>query len=282
VASTPDWKSWIGVERTSIQTIDVVRCHEMQATLDRQPLLADGDVLPAAWHWLYFRDVARMSDLGQDGHPRLGIFMPPLNLARRMWAGGEIEFHEPILIGRSAERTTRIASIEEKLGRTGRLMFVKIEHRITQEGRVCVTERQDVVYRDPPAIPASTSASSNEPLTAVDFQDDWVIDSTLLFRYSALTFNGHRIHYDADYARDVEGYSGIVVHGPLIATLMLDLVVSNGGRCDVFSYRALQPAVAPVQLSTYARHVGHRTELWATDARGSILMSAFSSRFRPT
>jgi 3-methylfumaryl-CoA hydratase len=267
-----DWGDWIGRTRTASEVLDAATARKMQATLDRGPTLEDGATLPPAWHWLYFHDVAAASDLGPDGHVRLGIVMPPVGLPRRMWAGGTLELHAPLVLGETAERVSTIRSIETKHGRTGSLVFVTVEHEIRQGGRPCVSERQDVVYR---AMPTEPFRSDPEPAPdAADLRASWQFDTVALFRYSALTFNGHRIHLDADHTRTVEGYPDLVVHGPLIATLLLDLAVRHDRPLHRFDYRARHPLFVDQPFTVNGRVDGDATELWAAGPHGGLAMSA--------
>ncbi|MEL6678912.1 MAG: MaoC family dehydratase N-terminal domain-containing protein [Pseudomonadota bacterium] len=220
--------------------IDPARAAALHATLDRPgPPPGPGDPLPPFWHWIQFWDPRHPGDLGRDGHPRTGGLIPDLGLPRRMWAGGRLAFHSPLVIGEDAERRTTLASVARKTGRSGPLAFVTLRHEIHQSGSLRVTEEQDLVYREDPAGPAPNTAKAPKPLGAV--ARSYRASTTQLFRYSALTFNGHRIHYDLDYARDVEGYGGLVVHGPLLAQHLIDLATDTLGDLAAFSFRALAP-----------------------------------------
>jgi len=206
------------------------------------PDLAGGDGLPLAWHWFYLLDRPAQADLGPDGHPVRGtVPVPPGPRLRRMWAGGEIRLESPLRIGEPAERRTSILSTQDKDGRTGRLTFVAVGHEISQGGRVAVRERQDLVYRAP--APLDPGPAGPPVATAAD---EWSLDvtPTLLFRFSALTYNAHRIHYDRPYARDVEGYPGLLTHGPLQALAMAEAARTRYGFGDaglVFEYRLVAP-----------------------------------------
>ena len=222
--------------------LDPSRAAALHAALPRSGAPpTSGDPLPPFWHQIYFWDVRSPVGLGPDGHPATGGLIPDLGLPRRMWAGGRLAFHGPLLTGVRAEKTTQLLNITRKSGRSGPLGFVTLRHTIRQRGTLVVTEDQDLVYRPmdappsaPPAVPARPKATEK-----VRF------DPTVLFRYSALTMNGHRIHYDADYARDVEGYSGLVVHGPLLATLLMDLAQRREGPLTSFEFRATAPLCVP-------------------------------------
>src|SRR3954454_8145675 len=196
--------SWVGRVTKSTVLLDADQCNRMAVTLDRPPSFADGDPLPPGWHWLYFHEAVEASRLGQDGHPALGVTMPPVPLDKRMWAAGALTFHESPRLGQSATRTSTIRDIRQKDGRTGALYFVTVDHEVSVDGRgTAVTEEQSIVYR---ALDAESSGKPPAAPTDQEFSRRWELNTTSLFRYSALTFNAHRIHYDADYARDVEGY----------------------------------------------------------------------------
>lgn len=267
-----DLDDWIGRTTTTAAYLDASQANKMAVTLDREPSFSDGDALPPAWHWLYFHDLVPAHNLGDDGHPQLGLVMPPVPLPRRMWAAGSLDFLAPLVLGQAAERVSTIASITEKSGRTGRLFFVNVEHVIRSGGNDCVREQQTIVYRELQSTSVAQDAPPEQPVA--DFSSEWFANSTTLFRYSALTFNSHRIHYDVDYARDVEGYAGLVIHGPLIATALVDLAAQQG---DVhsFTFRAKSPLIAP---SAFVVHGMHEEEngvaLWATAPDGRIAMEA--------
>jgi 3-methylfumaryl-CoA hydratase len=267
-----DWEGCIGRRTTLSAYLAPGPANQLAVTLDREPDLAPGDALPPGWHWPYLQDLVRASDLGDEGHPRLGIVMPPVPLPRRMWAAGSLRFEAPLVIGTTVERATTIRSIVPKDGRSGRLCFVTVEHELRSGGELRVLEEQTIVYRDaprpgeqPPAPPAPTDAR---------FSAAWRLDEVALFRYSAATFNAHRIHYDADYCRDVEGYPGLVVHGPLIATLLLDLAVREERPLGRFTYRARHPLFLPHGFTVNGRADGDTTSLWAADHRGGLAMEA--------
>ncbi|KVN17886.1 MULTISPECIES: acyl-CoA dehydrogenase [unclassified Burkholderia] len=255
----------------------------LAATLDRDAHPRAGDPLPPLWHWLYFWTAARQSSLGSDGHPRTGGFLPDPGLPRRMAAGGRVRFIAPLAIGSSATRTSRVASLERKAGRSGRLAFVTVEHRIESSGALAIHEEQDIVYREP-AEPGAPSPPRQAAPDGAHWQREIAPAETLLFRYSALTFNGHRIHYDRAYAQHAEGYPDLVVHGPLIATLLLDLVSRSMPDAVVtdYAYKAVRPAFVGRALTLCGRLVpdGRSAELWAKDHEGSLTMSARASLVR--
>ncbi|AIO68311.1 FAS1-like dehydratase domain-containing protein [Burkholderia oklahomensis] len=255
----------------------------LAATLDRDDHPRIGDALPPIWHWAYFWTAARQSELGLDGHPRTGGFLPDLGLPRRMAAGGRLRFLAPLAIGDTATRTSRVASLKHKKGRSGRLAFVTVEHVIASNGAAAIHEEQDIVYREP----AEPGAPLPPPKAAPDgaqWQRAIAPTEALLFRYSALTFNGHRIHYDRSYAQQAEGYPDLVVHGPLIATLLLDLVSRSMPKAVVvdYAYKAVRPTFFGHAFTLCGRLApdGGSVELWAKDHDGWLTMSARASLAR--
>lgn len=238
---------WMGRGETQRQRIDPRAVEALAATLNWDHVPAEGDPLPPGWHWLFFNPVARQDKLGADGHPRRDTpdsFMPPVPLPRRMWAGSRVRYHAPLSIGAEATRTSRILKIAHKGGRAGRMCFVTVEHTTTSSGRDCIVEEQDIVYREastPGAAPAAEPAPADE--VDVRWSERSIPTTPLLFRYSALTFNGHRIHYDLPYARDVEGYRSLVVHGPLTATLLQQFALScrPESRLVGFDFKGVSP-----------------------------------------
>jgi 3-methylfumaryl-CoA hydratase len=264
-------RQWIGRTESLSDVVTPVPITALAATLD---IDTSFDRLPPLWHWLYFLPVHRWSDLGPDGHPKRGGFLPPVPLPRRMWAGGRVEFHHPLRIGESITRTSTIVNVQFKEGRTGPLVFVLVRHEIRNSQGVALTEEHDIVYRELSAAGAGTTALA--PDDAV-WQRVIRPDDVLLFRYSALTFNGHRIHYDRRYATEVEGYPGLVVHGPLIATLLVDLVRSNLPQAKVmrFEFRAVSPLfdTEPFIVCGKPESDGRTIRLWAENS-GGLAMTA--------
>ncbi|MBU3739319.1 MAG: acyl-CoA dehydrogenase [Rhodoferax sp.] len=275
-------EDWIG--RTELREDDVtpVPWAALAATLDC-PLPGTGlptpDMsLPALWHWLYFLPLAPQSELGPDGHPRRGGFLPPVALPRRMWAGGELDFVEPLRLGDRLERQSTIEAVTPRTGRSRALVFVTVRHDIRRQGAstVALRERHHIVYRDAPAA-GDASPPTPAPQQA-RWRQDRVPDAVLLFRYSALTFNGHRIHYDHRHATQAEGYPGLVVHGPLIATLLLQLLQREQPDAGVRSFRfqALRPAFDGQRLTLRGEPDpdGRSVRLWASDAQDALCMQA--------
>ncbi|VCU69960.1 hypothetical protein PIGHUM_02026 [Pigmentiphaga humi] len=259
---------WEGRTETSADQISHQLARRIAATLG-QPAPAPGEALPELWHWAYFQDPVPAAGLGSDGHPARGGFLPPAEGRQRMWAGGRVDFIRPLVVGEDAERRSTIQSVSEKQGRTGGLLFVTVRHDIVQHGQLAVREEQDIVYREP-APPRTADA---EPLPQAGWSETAVPDATLLFRYSAVTFNGHRIHYDWPYATGEEGYAGLVVHGPLIATLLVSAFVraNPGLRPARLAYRGVRPVICPTPFEAAGCLSGEgRAQLWAANADGAI------------
>ena len=261
-------RQWIGRTETRTDQITPAPVAALSATLDREdPPPQPGDELPPLWHWLYFLPVHRSSELGPDGHAKLGGFLPPVPLPHRMWAGSRIEFHRALHIGETVTRTSRIADVQFKEGRTGPLVFVTVRHEIGD----AISEEQDIVYRE-------RVGEARAATPAPDCTWERIIrpDEVLLFRYSALTFNGHRIHYDRRYATQVSGYPGLVVHGPLLATLALDLLRRNlpEARVARFTFRGVRPVFDTAPFSICGQPDGIAVRLWAKDAEGALAMEA--------
>ncbi len=248
----------------------------MLATLDdSERRLGPGDPLPPLWHWLYFLPRAPASRIGNDGHPQRGGFLPPVELPRRMFAGARLHFRHPLVIGKPASRTGTVRDISQKHGASGTLMFVTVEYQIEQDGRVCVEEVQDIVYREPGARIAAPAVVDLPAPPPEAWSRTITPDPVLLFRFSALPFKAHRIHYDRPYAINEEGYPGLVVHGPLTAVLLLDLVRRHTHRAVIaYSFRGRAPLfdLAPFRL------VGQTEEsavaLEAVGPDGGVAMTA--------
>lgn len=277
-----EWQQWVGREETRTDRVDEGLFARWLATLDRAAP-ADGTT-PQAFHWCLCTPDAPTSRLGPDGHPQRddspASFLPPVPLPRRMWASSKVEFLAPLRLGQSVSRTSRVASVTEKQGGSGKLVFVDVAHETWTDGALRVKETQSIVYREP--APAGTAAVPPLPGGAVFDPSGWdahralVPSEPLLFRYSALTFNSHRIHYDAPYARDEEGYRGLVVHGPLTATLLLDLAQRHFGDNALrrFAFRGVSPAVAGEALNLVLHGGGEDVEIGAFASDGRQVMSA--------
>ena len=236
---------------------------------------AEGDA-PAGLHWCLAPAIAPADGLGEDGHPRRGDFLPPVPLPRRMWAGGALQQHRSLRIGERVLRKSTIADVSVKQGRSGRMCFVAVDHVYRVDGVAAIEERHDIVYRDaalaaPSPLPsAKTPAVAPEPAAVPELHWQLTPGATLLFRYSALTFNGHRIHYDAAYATGAEGYAGLVVHGPMQATWLLNAAATLDGRCPrSFNYRGVSPLIAGHPVDVFAaRTAGGAVSCWTQSDAG--------------
>jgi 3-methylfumaryl-CoA hydratase len=267
-----DLKEWIGRTTAAEDDISVAHARGLVAMLDRDPdALTAGTPLPECWHWIYFRPTTPASALGPDGHARKGGFLPPIDLPRRMWVGGRIRFLSPLVLGEPAVRRSTITSISSKSGRSGDLVFVTIRHAIGAPGRSAIEEEQDLVFRggSPPGeIPKSDPAPAPP-----DWSERLKADTLTLFRFSALTYNGHRIHYDHPYATGVEGYPGLVVHGPLTALLLMDAAKRHregaSGRLLGYQYRAVSPLFADEEITLAGTsYADGSAQVWAQGPRG--------------
>ncbi len=274
---TDQFREWIGRTETRTDVVTAAPVAAMSATLDRDdPLPQPGDALPPLWHWLYFTPLARQSEIGPDGHARRGGFLPPVPLPRRMWAGGRFDFLHPLRVGEAITRVSRILDVSGKEGRSGPLVFVTVRHEVSNGAGVALSEEHDIVYRDHPR-PGVHAARAPAASAAESFLREVVPDPVLLFRYSALTFNGHRIHYDRSYATEVEGYPGLIVHGPLVATLLVDLLRCNlpGAAVRRFTFRALSPLFDIHRFTLCGKAAGNGpVALWARNHEGALAMEA--------
>jgi 3-methylfumaryl-CoA hydratase len=271
-------QSWQGRTETLHDEATAAPARGLSATLDRDdPPAARGDELPPLAHWLYFLPQARQSELGPDGHPKRGGFLPPVPLPRRMWAGGRLHWHQPLRVGDALRRESRIVSVTHKRGRSGDLVFVLVRHEVHHERGLALTEEHDIVYR-PAAQPGEPAPAPQRAEADAPWQRAIVPDDVLLFRYSALTFNGHRIHYDRKYVTEVEGYPGLIVHGPLIATLLVDLVRRERPHARIvkFGFKAVRPTfdLHPFHVNGRPSADGKRVALWASDHEGWLTMQA--------
>ena len=274
-------QDWIGRSETVEDTATATPVAALSATLDQPDTTrpAPGTALPPLWHWLYFLPLAAQSDIGPDGHAKRGGFMPPVPLPRRMWAGSDFEFHAPLRVGDALSRTSTIVDVKEKSGRTGSLIFVRVRHEIRCNGtkEVALTEHHNIVYRAA-AEPGDVAPPPQAALADSAWQRTITPSDVLLFRYSALTFNGHRIHYDRKYATEVEGYPGLIVHGPLIATLLMDLLRRQQPDARVlrFEFKAVRPTFDTHAFSVHGQPSpdGKAVHLWGCDHEGWLTMDA--------
>ncbi|MDO5088091.1 MAG: MaoC family dehydratase N-terminal domain-containing protein [Comamonadaceae bacterium] len=273
-------QSWQGRTETCADTITLAPLRGLAATLDHAgPMPENGKPVPPLGHWLYFLPHHRQSELGSDGHARRGGFLPPVPLPRRMWAGGRLQWapENPLRAGDQAQRRSRIVSVTHKRGRTGDLVFVLVRHEVHNARGLCLTEEHDIVYR----AAAQPGEPAPEPVSAEQgalWRRDIQPNDVMLFRYSALTFNGHRIHYDRRYATEIEGYPGLVVHGPLIATLLTDLACCQlpGAFMRRFAFKAVRPTfdLHPFAIHGQPQADGRCLRLWASDHEGALTMQA--------
>ncbi|MCB1909035.1 MAG: MaoC family dehydratase N-terminal domain-containing protein [Rhodocyclaceae bacterium] len=269
-------RRWIGRSERREETLAAFPHRALKATLEA-PYAGDGEdgtCLPPLWHWLYFLPLDATTSLAADGHPRKGGFLPPVPLPRRMWAGGRFAFGSPLRVGARAVRTSTVTRVDARRGRSGELVFVTVRHDVKAGDSPCLQEEHDIVYR---AAAGGRDRAAAEAVGAGAFNREVVADEVLLFRYSALTFNGHRIHYDRRYATEVEGYPGLVVHGPLIATLLIDLLLRERPSAELaaFEFRALGPVFdgRPFQLCGSCDEDGD-ARLWVRDDHGRQAMAA--------
>ncbi len=289
------FEPWVGRTQTILENIHPVQVRQMAATLDDALRLEDPamSLLPAGWHWLYFNPIEVQSQLGEDGHPARGSFLPPVELPRRMWAGSRLRWTRAFKVGSNVTKKSEITKVLQKSGRSGDMVFVTVEHVYSDALGIVLTEEHDIVYRD------SQSALEKASLLEVAGRiKQWqsvapvferagettkavTADAVMLYRYSAATFNGHRIHYDVDYCRDVEGYPGLVVHGPLIATLLLGFVendIAAGRRIGTFDFRANRPTF---DLGGFHLHCSRKNgnpnilDVWATNNLGQVGVDGF-------
>ena len=277
-AAEPNWQDWVGREETVAEVIAPDRVAALAATLDLDRTPKVGEALPPGWHWLFFNPFVPRRGLGIDGHPKRGGFLPPVPLPRRMWAGGRIVHTGNLVVGAPAEKRSVIEKVEAKSGRAGRLVFVTVSHHLSCDGVVRLVEEQDIVYREA-ATPGGPAPAPTPAPGGAEWQETVVPDTTLLFRYSALTFNGHRIHYDQAYARDEEHYPDLVVHGPLTATLLQNFAgsIRPEARLERFEFRGVHPLFVADPFTLEAKTVDGEAaalDLWARGPSGELAMRA--------
>ncbi|MBU9612976.1 MaoC family dehydratase N-terminal domain-containing protein [Burkholderia multivorans] len=270
--------AWIGRREDSVDRITPAPIRLLRATLDDAEPSALPDALPPLWHWLYFLPGERQSNIGTDGHARRGGFLPPVALPRRMWAGGRLQFMRPLAVDTPIQRRSTIANVQSKSGRSGQLVFVTVLHEIGDAQGVAIREEQDIVYRDaPPPAAAGTPAPAAQP-APTDEQYSRIVtpDPVLLMRFSALTFNGHRIHYDRPYAMEEEGYPGLVVHGPLIAMLLMEELRRRHPDKTIraFDFKAVSPLFDTAPFTVNGKLEGHTARVWARGPQGQLAMQA--------
>lgn len=267
-------RQWIGRTETAEDTVSIRLASGYMAVMDDPaPDRKAGDLAPLAIHWCLAPAIAPMGQLGPDGHPRRGGLLPPVPLAHRMWAGGRLDLHDRFRVGDRVTRQSVVRDVAVKSGRSGALCFVTVDHKFFGPQGLLMSERHDIVYRGPshpdapvPAVPQAPTAQWSRSVMA---------DPVLLFRYSALTFNGHRIHYDRNHAVHAEGYAGLVVHGPLQATLMLEFAANLKGTApNRFDFRAVSPLTDGAAFTMNAAKDGDALHLWIAASDGRLTMDA--------
>ena len=271
----PDLQDWVGRTETAQDRFHAEHARRVAALYDDGAAFGDGDPLPPLWHWFYFAPTTAQSGLGPDGHPERTGFMPPIPLPRRMWAGGRLVFHAPLRVGETVTRETEILSVKEKSGKQGDLVFLTLKHRLSGHDGLAVEEEQDIVYRGH----STTRQPEPDPgaeTPAHDWQDMFRPDPIVLFRFSALTFNAHRIHYDLPYAMQDEGYPGLVMHGPLTATLLMKGFCEHVGAAPrSFSFRGRAPLFSGGDVALRGRRDEDQSHaLWAEGPGGYTAMTA--------
>lgn len=273
-AAADDLKAWVGRTERMDDVATARPVAALSATFDRRdPEPAEGDAVPPGWHWLYFLETTPESELAHDGHTKRGGFLPPVTLPRRMWAGGRLDFRQPLRVGQKIHRDSEIVSVEPKQGKSGSLVFVTVRHTVSADGTIAVVEEHDIVYRE--AAKPGEAPPQARPAPSAQWRREIDPDPVLLFRFSALIFNAHRIHYDLDYVRDEEGYPGLIVHGPLQTLLMLDLCRRNGVDVRKLDYRAVQPVYHTEHMAIGGNPSadGTKVDVWTANGAGGLAMT---------
>ena len=269
---TANYQDWIGRTETAEDIVTIAAVRALRATFDYEELtVREGDPLPPAWHWMFTNAVVPHSQLASDGHPRRGEFLPPIELPRRMWAGCRLEFRSPLRVGERITRRSKISSITPKSGSTGALVFVTVRHEISSGSGGLTVDEQNIVYREEAKGANTESARRDAAPGPSDFSRTLEPDPVMLFRFSALIFNGHRIHYDQPYATQVEGYPGLVVHGPLAALFMLDLFTREHPFAQIagFEFSGKRPITLPTAMTAHCRRESGHYALWV-EAGGAV------------
>jgi 3-methylfumaryl-CoA hydratase len=280
MTDTQSLQTWVGRSEVLMDIATRGPQQRLAALLDHETPPWRPDEVPPLGHWFYFLPEARQSQIGPDGHPKRGGFLPPVDLPRRMWAGGRFAFPASLPLDAAIQRRSTVTRVQEKTGASGRMIFVTVEHQVEAAGRVCVVEEHDIVYREPPAPGAGGPSRPDPDMGPATATRQVVGDAVRLFRYSALTFNGHRIHYDRDYVTQVEGYPGLIVHGPYIATLLMDHYLRQHPRADVatFSFRALRPVFDGRPFELRLREVESGAVIWAVSEDGVAMTADLTVR----
>lgn len=272
-----DFSGWVGRTETVTDILEPARTNALRAALGETAPLAHGAPLPLLHHWLYFWNVQPPAGLGTDGHPAKGGFLPPVPLPRRMWAGGRLQFLAPLLVGERVSRTSTILKVEAKSGRSGDLVFVTVEHRLSNKQGLAIIEEQDIVYRGAAAPGSIPAPQTGTPAPVASWRKDVMPDTVLLFRYSALTMNGHRIHYDRPYAMDEEAYPALVVHGPLQATLLADIAARNlDAPITGFDFRGQAPAFDGTMLHVCGEPTDTGASVWTEQGGGKNMVATIT------
>ncbi len=272
-----DFSNWIGKSESVTDRLEPARSNALSATCGTPADLKDGDVMPLLHHWLYFWNVQPPEGLGTDGHPAKGGFLPPIPLPRRMWAGGRLRFEKPLRFGDEVTKTSTILKVQEKSGKSGVLVFVTVEHKLSVGGETAIVEEQDLVYREAAAAGSITGPQGEGPEPTCTWHTTLFPDEVMLFRYSALTMNGHRIHYDLPYARDEEAYPALVVQGPFQATCLIDMAARELGKpLSTFSFRGMSPAFGGTTLHVCGERTDEGVSVW-TEQAGAKCMTASAS-----
>lgn len=270
-----DFSGWIGKSEERHDSIDPARSNALSAALGVETAFGPGDEMPLLHHFLHFWDVRPPAALGADGHPAKGGFLPPVPLPRRMWAGGRLTFHRPLHFGEPVTKVSTIRSVTAKTGKSGDLVFVTVEHALSGEDGPAVIEEQDLVYRGAASPGSITAAAGEGPKPDCDWHRTIYPDEVLLFRYSALTMNGHRIHYDLPYAKEEEAYPALVVHGPLMATCLAAMAQRELGRTlRTFAFRGQSPAFAGHRLHVCGRRNGEGADVWTEQGGGKCMVAS--------
>lgn len=266
---------WTGRSKEALDIASIATLNGVAAMLDHTAPPWPPGKLPPLAHWFHFVPQALQRDLSPDGHPHMGGFMPPISLPRRMWAGSDVKFTDTIQIGEAIRQRSSIASVQPKSGRTGNLVFVTVAHEVFTARGLALRETQDIVYREATSGP-NMPPPGEAPTAKADWEDPFQADPALLFRFSALTFNSHRIHYDRPYALGVEGYPGLVVHGPLLATLLMDRYLRHNPGTSVigFQFRARRPVIDINPFSICGKARADGADLWIKDSEGCVAMTA--------
>lgn len=269
-------RDWIGKKESKTDVAAAWPVAALAATLDRRdPEPENGAPIPLGWHWLFFLEAKPASELGPDGHPKRGGFLPPVPLPRRMWAGGRFEFQRALKVGERLQRDSEVIAVEPKQGKSGNLVFVTVRHTVLASGEIAVIEEHDIVYREA-AKPGEPPPQGRPAPQRAAWRRELVAGPVMLFRFSALIFNAHRIHYDIDYCREEEHYPGLIVHGPLQTILLLDLCRRNEARpVTRLDYRALHPVFHTERFTVNGKPGadGAKAELWTANATGSYAMT---------